>query len=428
MTKNVPNRWRIAAAGILMQIALGAVYAWSVFRIPLSRSYGWSVSQTTLAFELAILMLGFASFAGGLWMKRVGPWRVAAVAGVCYGLGVVLAGRAGGHLALLYLSYGVLGGIGLGLGYIVPVATLIKWFPDKRGMVTGLAVAGFGAGALVTAPVAEHLISLAGVSHTFTILGCVYLLVVSGSAFFMRNPPDDYRPAGWQPSPKQQEQIPIADYTLSAALRTWQWYGLWAILFLNTLAGISIISQASPMAQEVTQVSAGTAADLVGIISIANGAGRFLWAWCSDYIGRRRVFQVMFLAQTCVFVLLSRVHHFGALAFLAFLVLLCYGGGFGTMPALAADFFGARNVGPIYGLMLTAWGFAGLLGPTLIAYVRQSTGYYTEALDAIALVMFLSAILPFVVRPPKTRAAVSVPNSFTQVALDNQKQNLNAAK
>jgi OFA family oxalate/formate antiporter-like MFS transporter len=401
MNTNNSNRWLIAVAGVVMQVALGAVYAWSVFRIPLTTSYGWTVSQVTLVFELAIFMLGFAAFAGGLWMKRSGPRRVAAIGGLCYGLGLVLAGQVGGHLGLLYLTYGVLGGIGLGLSYIVPVATLIKWFPDKRGMITGLAVAGFGAGALITAPVAQRLIAWLGVSQTFTILGTIYFIAVSGSALFMRNPPDDDRPAGWQPPVSQQQQRADKDYTLGAALKTWQWYGLWAILFLNTSAGISIISQAAPMTQEITHVSAVAAAGLVGIISIANGAGRFLWAWCSDFIGRSRVFQVMFLAQAIVFFLLSRVHSFGGLAVLAFIVLLCYGGGFGTMPAFAADYFGARNVGSIYGLMLTAWGFAGVLGPTLIAQIRQSTGYYTEALDMIAGIMLLSTALPFLVRPPK---------------------------
>src|SRR6266545_3849064 len=171
MNANSSNRWLIAVAGVVMQVALGSVYAWSVFRIPLTTSYGWTVSQVTLAFELAIFMLGIAAFTGGLWMKRKGPRRVAVVGGLCYGLGVVLAGQVGSNLWLLYLSYGVLGGIGLGLAYIVPVATLIKWFPDKRGMITGLAVAGFGAGALVTAPVAQRLISWLGVSQTFTILG-----------------------------------------------------------------------------------------------------------------------------------------------------------------------------------------------------------------------------------------------------------------
>jgi OFA family oxalate/formate antiporter-like MFS transporter len=419
MNTNNTNRWIIAAAGVVMQVALGAVYAWSVFRLPLTQNYGWTVPQVTLAFELAILMLGLASFAGGLWMRRAGPRRVAVVAGLCYGLGVVLAGQAGGHLGLLYLSYGVLGGIGLGLGYIVPVATLIKWFPDKRGMITGLAVAGFGAGALITAPVAQRLISSLGVSQTFTILGLFYFIAVSGSAIFMRNPPDGYGPAGWQPPLNQQQQRSGQDYTLGEALKTWQWYGLWAILFLNTVAGISLISQTSPLAQEVTHVSAVAAAGLVGIISIANGAGRFLWAWFSDFVGRTRVFQVMFLAQTIIFFLLSRVHSFGGLAFLAFIVLLCYGGGFGTMPAFAADFFGPRNVGSIYGLMLTAWGCAGVVGPTLMAQVRQSTGYYTEALDTIAGIMLVSAVLPFVIRAPKTRGA-----EFTNAAGNQLKRAL----
>ncbi len=407
------TRWLIAVAGIVMQVALGSVYAWSVFRIPLSRAYGWSVPQVTLTFEVAILMLGFAAFAGGLWMKRAGPRRMAVIGGLGYGLGVILAGQAHGHLGLLYLSFGVLGGFGLGLCYIVPVATLIKWFPDKRGMMTGLAVAGFGAGALVTAPIAQRLIPSVGLPATFGILGSAYLIAIVGSAFFMKNPPEGYRPAGWQPAAAQRTHA-AGDVTLGEALRTWQWYALWAMLFLNTMAGISIISQAAPMAQEIAKTSAATAAGLVGIISIANAAGRFLWAWVSDFLGRARVFQFMFAAQAIVFVLLSLVHSFRALAILLFIVLLCYGGGFGTMPAFAADFFGPRNVGSIYGLMLTAWGFAGVCGPTLIAHVRQSTGHYIQALEMIAAIMLVSGVLPFVIRPPKGRNADSTNAPITQ--------------
>jgi OFA family oxalate/formate antiporter-like MFS transporter len=417
MNKLGPNRWLIAIAGIVMQIALGAVYAWSVFRIPLTQKYGWSVLQVTQIFELAIFMVGAAAFVGGLWMKRSGPRIISTVAGICYGLGWVLAGQSRGNLLLLTVSYGVVGGVGLGLGYIVPITTLIKWFPDKRGLITGLEVTGFGAGALITSPVAEHLISAVGVSETFTILGFIYFIMVSGSAFFMKNPPDGYRPAGWNPPVKLQQQSSANDYTLGRALLTWQWYGLWSILFLNTLAGISIISQAAPLAQETTHVSAVAAAGLVGIISIANGSGRFLWAWCSDFIGRRRVFQVMMLTQVVVFFLLSQAHSFGGLAVLAFIVLLCYGGGFGTMPAFVADFFGPLNVGSIYGLMLTAWGFAGVCGPTLIAHVRQTTGYYTLALEMIAGIMLVSAVLPFAIRPPKMQKAES-----TGGAVNQQKQ------
>jgi OFA family oxalate/formate antiporter-like MFS transporter len=398
MANDYPNRWLMAAAGVVMQIALGAVYAWSVFRIPLTTTYGWSISQVTLTFELAILMLGFASFAGGLWMRRVGPRPVAIAGGVCYGIGTILAGQAGGDIRWLYASYGILGGVGLGFGYIVPLATLIKWFPDRRGMITGLAVAGFGAGALVTAPVAEYLLRSSGISSTFATLGTIYLVAVVGAAIFMKNPPDGYRPADWEPAVQQQSSRATQDYSLGEALRSWQWYALWAILFLNTSAGISIISQASPMAQEMTHVSAAVAAGLVGLISIANGSGRLLWAWLSDFTGRRQVFLTMFLVLAVVFLMLSRVESFTSLAALCFVVLLCYGGGFGTMPAFAADLFGPKNVGSIYGLMLTAWGFAGVLGPTLIAQVRETTGRYTDALDLIAIIMLVSAVIPFFVR------------------------------
>jgi OFA family oxalate/formate antiporter-like MFS transporter len=397
------NRWSIAVAGVIIQIALGAVYAWSVFRIPLTKAFGWTISQVTLAFTIAILTLGFASFVGGLWMRRSGPRAVAIAAGIFYGVGIFLASFSGGHLYWLYFSYGLLGGIGLGLGYIVPVATLVKWFPDRRGMITGIAVAGFGAGALITAPIASRLIVSVGVLRTFAILGVVYFFAVTIPALFMKDPPPNYRPAGWTPSASQQKQRSAKTYTLPEAMRTWQWYGLWALLFLNTSAGISIISQAAAMTQEITRVTAVVAAGLVGIISIANGSGRFLWAWFSDLVGRRTVFFSMFIIQALLFFVLPRIQSFSAFTVLCFVILLCYGGGFGTMPAFAADYFGAENVGSIYGLMLTAWGFAGVFGPMLIASIRQSTGRYSNALYVIAAVMLCSAIIPLVVRPPSVR-------------------------
>jgi MFS transporter, OFA family, oxalate/formate antiporter len=396
--EGLPNRWLLAGGGVLMQLALGAVYAWSVFRIPLSKTFGWSISDVTWAFSLAILVLGFAAFIGGLWMRRVGPRIVGITAGVCYGLGVALSSFSGGNILILWLSYGVLGGFGIGLGYIVPLATLVKWFPDRRGFITGLAVAGFGAGALVTAPVAQQLIARFGPLTTLAILGICYLIMVVLGASIMRNPPEGWRPAGWQPSVKQQEQLAARDYTLKEALSTWQWYALWAVLFLNVIAGISIISQASPMAQEISGVNAAIAAGMVGLISIANGIGRLLWAWLSDAIGRRNVFLIMFLLQAVLFFILPSQREFTALASICFVVISCYGGGFGTMPAFAADFFGAKWVGSIYGLMLTAWGFGGVFGPLLVANIRQSTGKYDLALIVIALIMLVSSVLPLIVR------------------------------
>jgi OFA family oxalate/formate antiporter-like MFS transporter len=395
----LPNRWLIAAAGVLMQIALGSVYAWSVFRIPLTKTYGWTVPEVTVAFELAILVLGFAAFAGGLWMRKSGPRTIAITAGLLYGIGTFLAGPS--HtLPMLYLTYGVLGGAGLGLGYIVPVATLIRWFPDKRGLITGIAVAGFGAGALITAPVAQQLIASSGIAGTFEILGVAYLVIVVASALFMQNPPEGYLPAGYQTPTIATAQSSAQTFTIKEALKTWQWYGLWLILFLNTTAGIAIISQASPMAQEISRVDAATAATLVGLISIANGAGRFLWAWLSDAIGRKAVFLTMFLVQAALFFLLSTVSTFGLLTALCCAILLCYGGGFGTMPAFAADYFGSKDVGSIYGLMLTAWGTAGVVGPTLIAQVRQSTGHYQGAMRIMSIITLVSAVVPLLLRPP----------------------------
>jgi len=404
-TTETANRWGIAAAGVIMQMALGAVYAWSVFRIPLTKAFGWTISQVTLTFTIAILMLGFAAFVGGLWMRKSGPRRVAIVAGIFYGAGVFLASFSGGHLYWLYFSYGFLGGIGLGLGYIVPVATLVKWFPDKRGMITGIAVAGFGAGALITAPIATRLIASVGVLKTFAVLGIAYFIAVTVAALFIKDPPQGFAPAGWKPTAAQTKQRTDRDYTLGEALGKWQWYALWAMLFLNTSAGISIISQAAPMAQEITRVSAAVAAGMVGIISIANGSGRFLWAWLSDAIGRRAVFFTMFLIQAVVFAVIPHVTGFGLFTTLAFIVLLCYGGGFGTMPAFATDYFGPTNVGSIYGLMLTAWGFAGVFGPMLIANIRQSTGHYSQALSVIAGIVLVSAVLPLITHPPQSGAA-----------------------
>ena len=404
----LPNRWLLAGAGVLMQLAFGAVYAWSVFLNPLVKAFGWSNSEVTLAFSIAILVLGFAAFLGGLWMSRVGPRIVGIAGGVCYGLGVALSSLSAGHLWVLYLSYGVLGGFGLGLGYIVPVATLVKWFPDRRGFITGLAVAGFGAGALLTAPIAAALIGRVGVLQTLGILGIVYLVMVIAGASLMRNPPLGWVPKNWEPSPNKPAQLVSRDYTLQQALTTWQWYALWAILFLNVTAGISIISQAAPMAGEISGVTPIVAAGMVGIISIGNGAGRLLWAWLSDAVGRPGVFLIMFVLQAALFFLLPAQRDFAILVTLAFVILTCYGGGFGTMPAFTTDYFGPKFVGSIYGLMLTAWGFGGVLGPLLVARIREVTGSYSGALKIIGSVVLVSSLLPLALRGRSVRSEPGV--------------------
>ena len=406
--QNITNRWLIATAGVVMQVALGAVYAWSVFRKPLSEAYGTGVSDVNTTFSIAILSLGFAAFFGGLWMNRSGPRIVALTSGVLYGAGIFLASFASESLTLLYLTYGLLAGIGIGLGYIVPIATLVKWFPDKRGFITGVAVAGFGAGALVTAPIAKQLVSGVGLFPTFSILGIIYLVMVIGAAFFMKNPPEGWKPEGWEPEVEESSERSGVDYELGGALKTWQWYALWALLFLNVTAGIAVISEADPIAQEVSGATPYLAAWLVSIISVANGAGRFLWAWLSDAIGRKWVFLTMYLLQAALFFLMPVLGtSFILLAILAFIIVSCYGGGFGTMPAFNADYFGSKNVGTIYGLMITAWGFGGVLGPTLISYMYDATGSYARAFYIIAGIMLLSSIIPFIVRPPKREAGAT---------------------
>jgi OFA family oxalate/formate antiporter-like MFS transporter len=395
------NRWSIAIAGVLLQVALGAVYAWSVFRAPLTKQFGWSISEVTLTFTICIFVLGIAAFFGGLWLNRVGPRVVALTGGFLYGLGVFLASFSDHKLWWLYLSYGVISGIGLGFSYIVPVAVLVKWFPDRRGLITGIAVGGFGAGALVTAPVATRLIQSVGVLQTFAYLGIAFLVMTVAAGYFMQDPPEGWRPEVWAPTASQASQRSSRDYTLGEALRTWQWWALWLLLFLNTSAGISVISQEAPLFQELARVSAVAAAGMVGVASIGNAFGRVFWAWASDSITRRATFVAMFLGQTLLFWALPSINSASVLTIVAFIVLMCYGGGFGTMPAFVADYFGSRNVGPIYGLMLTAWGFASAFGPLLIAYLRQSSGAYGEALHVIAGVMAVSALLPLIVSPPR---------------------------
>jgi OFA family oxalate/formate antiporter-like MFS transporter len=400
MPDKVTNRWLIAAAGVVMQVALGAVYAWSVFRKPLSEEFDASVSSVNIAFTLTIVFLGVSAYFGGLWMGKVGPRKVAITAGLLYGAGIILASFSSSSLTLLYLTYGVIAGVGIGLGYIVPIATLIKWFPDKRGVITGIAVAGFGAGAVLTAPIAKSLISSVGVFETFAILGVIYTVLVVGAAMFIKNPPENYKPEGWEPDTSEKADRSGRDFEFGQAVRTWQWFALWALLFLNVTAGIAVISEAAPMAEEIGGASATAAASLVSLIAVFNGVGRFAWASFSDVIGRRWVFLIMFAIQAVVFFLLPNASSYALFAVFACVILFCYGGGFGTMPAFSADYFGSKNVGRIYGLMLTAWSAGGVAGPLLISRIKDSTGAYDTALYIIAGMLVVSCVIPLIVRPP----------------------------
>jgi len=413
----LPNRWGIAVAAVIMQICLGAVYGWSVFKIPLMRTQQWSETQVQLNFTLAIFFLGVGTIIGGLWQDKVGPRRVATVAGVLYGVGYMLAGFSVTHQSLngLYFAYGVLTGVGMGMGYICPVATLVKWFPERRGLMTGVAVCGYGAGALIMSPIAAREIVAHGVPSTFWSLGIVYLVLVVAAAQFYANPPQGWRPAGWEPRSAVARAATTYDYTVREALGTWQFWLLWLMLFLNVSAGIMIISQASPMAQQLVGMTPVAAAGMVGLISIFNGTGRVFWAWVSDHLGRARVYFLLYLIQVIIFFSLSRIHNLTWFSAAFAIIGLCYGGGFGTMPSFTADFFGARFMGGIYGIILLAWGAAAIPSPIMVARLHQATGRFDTALHVIAVVMLISLVLPLLARRPDKvpASAVASPGALT---------------
>lgn len=395
------SRWKIVVASVVMQMALGAFYTWSVFRIPLAKQFGWTISQITFAFTLSVLGLGFGCFWGGLLMSRKGPRVVACLGGLLWGGGVFLASFSGHRLWWLYLSYGVIGGSGLGSGYIVPISVLVKWFPERRGLMTGLAVGGFGAGSLVVAPIATRLIQSVGPLPTFAYLGIAYLIVIVIAGSFMKNPPAGWTPEGWSPTATQISQRATRDYTLAEATKTWQFWALCGLLSLNSMAGISVASQAAPIFQEMGKVTAVVAASMVGIVSIANGGGRLFWAWVSDLTTRKKTLFMMFLIQAILFWIFPSLSSPIALGIVTSIILMCYGGGYGVMPAFAADYFGSRNVGSIFGLIMIPWAFAAAFGPLLFGYLRQISGGYGSALHVMAAVMAVSMILPIVVSPPR---------------------------
>ena len=313
------------------------------------------------------------------------------------GLASVLASFSAQKIWWLYLSYGAIGGTGLGMGYIVPVAVLVRRFPERRGLITGIAVGGFGAGSLIAAPIAIRLIQRLGVLPTFAYLGIAYATVAITAGSFMRYPPEGWQPEGWAPTVVQVSQRSNRDYTLGEAITSWQWWAICLLLSINTMAGLSIVSQAAPIFQEMGKANAVAAAGLLGVVSIGNGLGRVFWAWLSDLTTRKTAFFVMFLVEAILFWAYHSISSITTLGSVTFILVMCYGGAYGITPAFAADYFGPRHVGSVFGLMMFPWAFAAVFGPSLFAYLRQTTGSYTLGLYYIAGMMTFSIVLPILV-------------------------------
>jgi MFS transporter, OFA family, oxalate/formate antiporter len=407
------GRWRLVIAAILLQLSTGAVYAWSVFSKALQAAEPFKLSkpEATVPFEVAIGMIFVGSFIGGRLQDRRGPRTVALVGAAIYGIGVILASfaRSGDQLWLLVLGYGVLGGFGLGMAYIVPIAMLQKWFPDKRGLITGLAVGGFGFGAVLTAPIAQRLIDANPQVPTsaFLILGIGYLVLSLAGCAFFRNPPQGYHVPGYVPKTSGRVVDSGRDYTQGEALRTWQWYALTAILTLAVTAGIALISQAAASATDIAGYSTVAAAAATGFLGLFNGGGRIFWGWLSERLGRMTSFVAILAIEGVCLLLLPHIGNAVLWFILAALVYLCYGGAFGTMPATAGDFFGVKNAGAIYGLMLIGWSLGGVIGPLIAAALIGTEKNYTLAYTTIGIIALVAIVLPVITRIPRVRHSVT---------------------
>ena len=423
------NRWLVPPAALAIHLAIGQVYAFSVFKLPLNKTIGitqaapgdWSLTQLAWIFSLAIAFLGGSAAVFGKWVERSGPRKTMVASGLCFGGGFAI-GALGVHLHqlwLIYLGYGVVGGCGLGLGYIAPVSTLVKWFPDRPGMATGLAIMGFGGGAFIGSNLSlalmDHFKSATdtGVAPTFLVMGAIYLAFALFGALIVRVPAADWKPAGYDPSKaKENKMVTTHQVALEQAWRTPQFWFLWVVLCFNVTAGIGILEQASPMIQEMFKgrITAPAAVGFVAFLSLFNMAGRFVWSSTSDFIGRKAVYAIYLLLGAALYCLIPYAGHTGNVALFVVvtaIILSMYGGGFATVPAYLKDLFGTMNVGAIHGRLLTAWSVAGILGPLLVNSIRDRkvtakvTGVdvYSDTMYLMAGLLVIALVCNLLIRP-----------------------------
>jgi MFS family permease len=379
------SRWLVPLAAIAVHMCIGQVYGFSVFKKPLAKMLGneaagavpWTEADIGVAYSIALALLGISAAVFGKWVERSGPRKTMLASLVCFCSGLVLASCAvrWHQLWLLYLGYGIVGGIGLGLGYISPVSTLMKWFPDRPGMATGMAIMGFGGGALIGGPLAEELMkrfassSSVGAWEAMLVMACLYAVFMLSGSLIVRVPPEGWKPAGWKPREHGNALITNAAVSVTTASKTPQFWMLWIVLCMNVSAGIGIIGQASPMIQDMFQVSPAAAAGYVGLLSLCNLSGRFLWSSISDLTGRKAVYCIYFILGGALYMSVPWTQQGGHVTLFVIvtgLILTMYGGGFATVPAYLRDLFGSHEVGAIHGRLITAWSMAAILGPQLV--------------------------------------------------------------
>ncbi|CAH0343792.1 OFA family MFS transporter [Bacillus sp. CECT 9360] len=397
------NRWLIAASAVGIHISIGSVYAWSVFTKPLANEFDWDLTDISLTFSLAILFLGLSAAFLGHFVEKYGPRKAGILAAVFFGIGMTGSGLAINmeSLLLLYIFYGVLGGIGLGVGYIAPVSTLVKWFPDRRGLATGLAIMGFGFAALISSPIMQNLIESVGIANTFFILGTSYFLIMIASSLYLEPPTKGWMPSGFQEKVKSGDAVlhqDLSQLTANEAVKTKRFYYLWVMLFINITCGIAIISAASPLAQESIGLSPVAAAALVGVLGAFNGLGRIGWASVSDFIGRPNTYTTFFILQIIAFPLLTVTDNPLLFQIILAIIYTCYGGGFASIPAYIGDLFGTKQLGAIHGYILTAWAAAGLIGPMFASWIREATGSYSQSLMVFTGLFVIALIVSLFIR------------------------------
>lgn len=393
------NKWLIVLSAIGIHICIGSVYAWSVLTKPIMQAMDFTLQETTWTFSIAILFLGLSAGFLGSYVEKHGPRRSGLVSTVFFGIGMLGTAFALSHhsLLLMYLFYGVIGGIGLGTGYITPVSTLVKWFPNNRGLATGLAIMGFGFASLIAGPVMQLLIAKYGLINNFIILGCVYMVIMTASSLYLEPPkvPAVTEVKAKLASLPENNQ---AQYTVNEAMKTWHFYALWWIFFTNITCGIGLLAVASPMAQEVIQMTPLAAASMVGIIGLLNGLGRIVWSTISDYIGRRNTYIMFFLLEIVAFYMLASVTDSFLFQALIFLIITCYGGGFSCMPAYLSDLFGTKQLSAIHGRILTAWGLAGIAGPLLLSWIKETTNSYSITLYFFSGCFVISLLIAVILK------------------------------